>query len=56
MFQFEEQVIIDMVARSRKLLGELMASPLWPLIQDEPVITDWIKSIEALDEKLKSKS
>ena len=52
MYQVQEVIAIEVVAKSKRLQAELMKSPFWLLLKDEPVVKEFLASVESLEKEI----
>jgi hypothetical protein len=53
MFQVAEDSLAKLMEASQQLHGKLVASPLWGMLKDEPLIVNWINALSEIDSQFK---
>jgi hypothetical protein len=53
MLQIKEDSMQRLMEASQQLHGALVASPMWELLKDEPVIVSWINALGEVETQIK---
>jgi hypothetical protein len=55
MYQLTENAVSHLMDTSRDLHSNLAASPIWPMIKDEPIIVAWMNALREIEIEIKGK-
>lgn len=52
MYNLTEQSIHRLLETAKKIHADLQASPMWPLLKDEPAVVDFIAAIADVEQQV----
>jgi hypothetical protein len=52
MYALTEQSVHRLLTSAKKIHGDLVASPMWELLKDEPAVVEFIAAIDEVDKQV----